>query len=321
MVTIQWFRNLGSKLEITAGVDEAGRGPLAGPVVAAAVILPENHGIVGLADSKKISPKKREKLFDEIKAVAEVGVGIVSHKKIDRINILQGTYQAMRQALESLVRKPDKALIDGFALPDQSVKNEGIIDGDNKVQSISAASIIAKVTRDRIMKDVAPIFPEFYFEKHKGYGTKQHMEALKEFKATPIHRKSFAPVKANLPTMEWLKSSRKIGRLGEQMVALQYLNKGYKIIAMNKSCSHYGELDIISEKNGELVFVEVKTATKDQMGGPILKVDQSKLEKLESAIQYYLSELEDEKDIRLDVATVMLEKEVIIKNYEGISLD
>lgn len=305
-----------SKLEIIAGVDEAGRGPLAGPVVAAAVILPDNHSIEGLADSKKLSPKKREKLFEEIQAVSDVGVGIISHKKIDKINILQGTYQAMRQALDSLVVKPEKALIDGFALPNYSVKNEGIVDGDNKVEAISAASIIAKVTRDRIMRNVAPIFPNFRFEKHKGYGTKLHMEVLNEFKATPIHRKSFKPVKMNLPTKEWLKDFKKIGKMGEQMVALQYLNNGYQIIEMNKTCSHYGELDVIAEKNGELIFVKVKTVAKDQMGELKLKVDQ-----LKSAIQYYLSKMEEEKNIRLDIATVMLAEKIIINTTEGISLD
>jgi ribonuclease HII/Holliday junction resolvase-like predicted endonuclease len=306
---------LKSKLEIIDGVDEAGRGPLAGPVVAAAVILPYNHSIEGLADSKKLSPKKREKLFEEIQSVSDVGVGVISHKKIDKINILQGTYQAMRQALDNLVVKPEKALIDGFALPDYSVKNEGIVDGDNKVESISAASIIAKVTRDRIMRNVAPIFPDFRFEKHKGYGTKLHMEVLNEFKATPIHRKSFEPVKRNLPTKEWMKDLKKIGKMGEQMVALQYLSNGYQIIEMNKTCSHYGELDVIAEKNGELIFVEVKTVSKDQIGKLKLQVDQLKL-----AIQYYLSEMEEEKNIRLDIATVMLAKKTIINTTEGISL-
>ena len=145
---------MGDKLKVIAGVDEAGRGPLAGPVVAAAVILPKNHKIEGLADSKKLAPKKRERLFDEIKAVSQVGIGIVSHKTIDQINILQGTYKAMRKALGRLSKKPEKALIDGFSLPEQVIKNEGIIGGDSKVESISAASIVAKVTRDQIMKNM-----------------------------------------------------------------------------------------------------------------------------------------------------------------------
>tara|TARA_B100001079_G_scaffold52387_1_gene43221 strand:+ start:560 stop:1486 length:927 start_codon:yes stop_codon:yes gene_type:complete len=308
-------------LEIIAGVDEAGRGPLAGPVVASAVNLPKNHGIEGLADSKKLSEKKREKLFAEIKEVGDVGIGIVSHRTIDKINILQATFKAMRQAITKLESPPDKSLIDGFGFPDQNIKNEGIIDGDSKVESISAASIIAKVTRDKIMKEINPIFPEYGFAKHKGYGTQYHMNVLRELKATPIHRKSFKPVQDNLPNMDWLKKNKKIGPLGEQLVALQYYNNGYSIIEMNRSCSHYGELDIIAQKNNEWVFVEVKTATKEQLGGPVLKVDNSKLQKLESAIQYFLSEQEDEKDIRLDVATVMLSKTPIINNYKGISLD
>ena len=308
-------------MEIIAGVDEAGRGPLAGPVVASAVILPENHGIEGLADSKKLTAKKRKKLFDEINEAADVGIGIVSHRTIDKINILQATFKAMRQAIIKLEEPPHKSLIDGFGLPDQKLKNEGIIDGDNKVESISAASIIAKVTRDSIMKDINPIFPEFGFAKHKGYGTQYHMNALRKLKATPIHRKSFKPVKENLPNMHWLKSNKKIGLLGVQLVALQYYNLGYTVIEMNRTCSHYGELDIIAQKNDEWIFVEVKTSTKDQMGGPAFNINDSKLQKLESAIEYFLSDKEDVKSIRLDVATVKLNKIPIIQNYKRISLD
>ena len=308
-------------MELIAGVDEAGRGPLAGPVVAAAVILPKNHKIEGLADSKKLTPKKREKLFDEIKAVSQVGIGIVSHKTIDQINILQGTFKAMRKALGRLSKKPEKALIDGFSLPEQVIKNEGIIGGDSKVESISAASIVAKVTRDQIMKNMDPIFPEFGFAQHKGYGTKQHMEALKKFKATPIHRKPFRPVKENMPNIRWLKSSKLIGKLGEQLVALKYFNNGYQIIKMNHICSHYGEINIITEKNGQLIFIEVITATKDQKLGSDLKLDQSKLQKLKSAIHYYLSELGEEKDVRLDISSVMIGKNPIIKSYQGVILD
>ena len=308
-------------MELIAGVDEAGRGPLAGPVVAAAVILPKNHMIKGLADSKKLAPKKREKLFDEIKAVSHVGIGIVSHKTIDQINILQGTYKAMRKALGRLSKKPEKALIDGFSLPEQVIKNEGIIGGDSKVESISAASIVAKVTRDQIMKNMDPIFPEFGFAQHKGYGTKQHMEALNKFKATPIHRKTFRPVKENMPNIRWLESSKLIGKLGEQLVALKYFNNGYQIIKMNHICSHYGEINIITEKNGQLTFIEVKTATKDQKTGLDLNVSQSKLQKLKSAIHYYLSELGEEKDVRLDISSVMIGKNPIIKSYRGVILD
>jgi putative endonuclease len=147
------------------------------------------------------------------------------------------------------------------------------------------------------------------------------MEALKKFKATPIHRKTFKPVKENMPNIGWLKSSKLVGKLGEQLVALKYLNDGYQIIKMNHTCSHYGEINIITEKNGQLIFIEVKTATKDQKPGPDLNVGQSKLQKLKSAIHYYLSELGEEKDVRLDVSSVIIGKNPIIKSYQGVILD
>ena len=182
------------------GIDEVGRGPLAGPVISAAVILPANHNISGLADSKKISQKKREMLFDEILSVADIGLGIVSSKVIDRINILQATYKSMIKSVENLTFMPDKILIDGFSVPTSKFKSEGVIKGDQKIEQISAASIVAKVCRDRLMKMIDPVYPDFDFDNNKGYGTKTHIEALKRFKATLIHRKSFSPVKYNLPT-------------------------------------------------------------------------------------------------------------------------
>ena len=145
----------------TAGVDEAGRGPLACPVVAAAVILPKNHTIVGLIDSKKLTAKKREKLYNEIIKVSDYGIGIVSHRTIDKINILQATFKAMRKAILNLNQKPDKILVDGYAIPDKTIKNEGIIGGDNLIECISAASILAKVIRDEIMVDIDKLFPEY----------------------------------------------------------------------------------------------------------------------------------------------------------------
>jgi ribonuclease HII len=147
-------------MALIAGVDEAGRGPLAGPVAAAAVILPEDHSIAGLNDSKKLSPKKREMLYDQIMNQAlAVGIGTVDEKTIDHVNILNGTYKAMRMALGDLDVQPDHALIDGFPLPDQIIPNKGIIKGDEKIEVIQAASIIAKVTRDRIMDKYDVIFP------------------------------------------------------------------------------------------------------------------------------------------------------------------
>ena len=176
-----------------AGIDEAGRGPLAGPVVAAAVILPKDALIDGVNDSKKLSEKKREKLYDDIveNAVAW-GVGIVEHTVIDEINILNATRRAMKLAIENLSAKPDFILIDAEKKVDTNgIPYLPIIKGDALSISIGAASIIAKVARDRIMREYDKIFPMYGFEKHKGYGTKAHVEALKEFGPCMIHRKSF----------------------------------------------------------------------------------------------------------------------------------
>ena len=174
------------------GIDEVGRGPLAGPVVAGAVILPRDCDILYLNDSKQLSEKKREELNDIIleKAVA-TGIGVISPERIDEINILQATYIAMRQAIAELAVAPDLLLNDAVTIPEVSVKQVPIIKGDAKSISIGAASIIAKVTRDRLMKEYDAIMPEYGFAQNKGYGTKEHIEALQKYGPSPIHRKSF----------------------------------------------------------------------------------------------------------------------------------
>ncbi len=182
---------------MTAGVDEAGRGPLAGPVVVAAVILDKQKPIAGLDDSKKLSPKKREQLYDEIVEKA-VGYAIVevSAQEIDEINILQATLRGMSKAVRQLSSKAEFVLIDGNKVPDDLTQiAKAVVGGDRLHKCISAASILAKVTRDRIMLDFAKEYPRFGFEKHKGYPTKAHLEALAKFGACPIHRRSYAPVK------------------------------------------------------------------------------------------------------------------------------
>ncbi len=181
---------------LVAGVDEAGRGPLAGNVVAAAVILDDANPIKGLADSKKLTALKREKLYDEIRAKALcVGVGQASVEEIDRLNILQATMLAMQRAVAGLRLKPVKVLVDGNRIPTLDVLAEAIVQGDAKVQAISAASIIAKVTRDRQCEQLHAQYPQYGFDSHKGYGTAVHMAALKAHGATPAHRTSFAPVR------------------------------------------------------------------------------------------------------------------------------
>ena len=181
-------------LQAVAGIDEAGRGPLAGPVVAAACILPEGFLPEGLNDSKKLTESMREELFTRITENAIVGVGIVSAQEIDQINIYEAAKKAMMIAATSLSKQPDHLLVDAMVLP-SSVSQESIIKGDAKSASIAAASIVAKVTRDRLMKKYAQEFTGYGFEKNMGYGTKEHIEGLKKFGVTPQHRKTFAPVK------------------------------------------------------------------------------------------------------------------------------
>lgn len=174
------------------GIDEAGRGPLAGPVVAGAVILPKDCQILFLNDSKKVSEKKRDLLFDEIREKAvSFGIGIVGPGRIDEINILQATYEAMREAVAQLSVKPDLLLNDAVTIPDLDLNQLPIIKGDAKSVSIAAASILAKVTRDRMMAEYDVLYPEYAFARHKGYGTAVHIQAIKEHGPCPIHRRTF----------------------------------------------------------------------------------------------------------------------------------
>ncbi len=180
---------------LIAGVDEAGRGPLAGPVVAAAVILDDLNPIMGLADSKKLTALKRERLYDEIRAKALCcSIAEASVEEIDRLNILQATLLAMRRAVEGLRLKPNKVLVDGNRLPVLDVLAEAIVKGDSKVPAISAASILAKVHRDRWCLQLHAEYPAYGFDRHKGYGTEAHLNALRLHGATPWHRQSFSPV-------------------------------------------------------------------------------------------------------------------------------
>ncbi len=174
------------------GVDEVGRGPLAGPVVAGAVILPPDARILYINDSKKLSQKRREELFDEIMEKAEaVGIGIIGEQRIDEINILQATYEAMRQAIHKLSIAPDCLLNDAVTIPDILIPQVPIIKGDSKSQSIAAASIIAKVFRDRMMEEFDEMYPEYHFASNKGYGTAEHIEAIRKYGPCEIHRRTF----------------------------------------------------------------------------------------------------------------------------------
>ncbi|MCK9438666.1 MAG: ribonuclease HII [Patescibacteria group bacterium] len=184
---------------LIAAIDEAGRGPLAGPVVSACVIIDKNFKIIPelekVKDSKKLSSKKRNELFSIIKQnVKAVQIGICDHRIIDKVNILQATFISMKKSLENTKINPDIVLVDGkFSIPKVKIKQEAIISGDDLVFSIAMASIIAKVSRDFIMEELDKKYPEYFFAKHKGYGTKLHLEMIKKFGPCAIHRKSFAP--------------------------------------------------------------------------------------------------------------------------------
>lgn len=191
------------KANLIAGVDEVGRGPLVGAVVTAAVILDPNNPITGLADSKKLSEKKREKLFDEIKEKALCWcIGRAEPEEIDKINILHATMLAMQRAVVGLSIAPEFVLIDGNRCPELPMPSQAVVKGDSLVQEISAASILAKVVRDREMVELDKAFPEYGFAKHKGYPTAYHLEKLAQYGATEFHRKSFAPVRRALDSQK-----------------------------------------------------------------------------------------------------------------------
>ena len=193
MDLLEYEKELYNKgFEYIAGIDEVGRGPLAGPVYAAAVILPANEVIEGINDSKKLSEKKREELYDIIAGKAVCwATASVEPSVIDEINIRQATHLAMKAAVDKLAVKPDFLIIDGNDKIPFDYPYEYLIKGDGRSQSVAAASIMAKVTRDRYMKQMAEVYPEYRFEKHKGYGTKVHMEAIREYGICPLHRKTF----------------------------------------------------------------------------------------------------------------------------------
>jgi len=300
------YWNLGKNY--IAGIDEAGRGPLAGPVTAAAVILPKNVDLPEVTDSKKISEKKRERLFDEIyKTALSVGVGVVYEEVIDNKNILQATYQAMRHSLGQLSINPEVILVDGNKADIKHYKQESIVDGDQKSLSIAAASIIAKVTRDRMMRQFDKVFPEYGFAKHKGYGTKQHIEAIQKSKVTPIHRKSFKPVADHLPNMGFLKRNRLIGKLGEQLAACELIRNNHKILEMNYAIAKVGEIDIVSESDNSIVFTDVKTQTDGHdWGTPRSQIDDKKRDRIINAVQHYMDVNELDCEFRFDVAEVIL---------------
>ena len=266
------------------GVDEAGRGPLAGDVYAAAVILKPDTVIEGLNDSKKLTEKKRELLFDEICEKAEAYcVAVATVEEIDRLNILQATFLAMRRAVEGLGVKPKLVLVDGNRNPELPVHSRLVVKGDGTSACIAAASILAKVSRDRYMAELAEQYPQYGFEKHKGYGSKLHYQMLDAHGISPVHRKSF--LKKYVRGEE--SPAQKRGRLGEEAVCGWLLSEGCTIAARNYSAPPYGEIDIVAEKDGITALVEVKTRKEGARVSGAAAVTPSKQKKLILAASQY----------------------------------
>lgn len=344
----------GRGVKSVAGVDEAGRGCLAGPVVAAAVILPVDFSLPGLDDSKKIAPKKRAALYDAIRSQAvAIGVGQIEADEIDRLNILQASLKAMREALAALDPAPQHALIDGHIRPGSSFEETAIVDGDARSQSIAAASIIAKVHRDRLMVDYEATYPEYGFAAHKGYGSAEHISALRANGPCPLHRRSFGPVAAlvakprspiftsftegfaactTLGELERMahfvkegsrelsadelrdlrqmyrdrrKSLADIGLRGEERAAAYLMAAGYEVLERRYKGAG-GEIDLVVQRAGEYVFVEVKTCENAVGYAPEERIDAQKRQRLVRAARHYLHHCTRVEDGRFDVIAIVL---------------
>lgn len=309
------------KLKVIAGVDEAGRGPLAGPVVAAAVILDPQNIPVGLKDSKKLSEKRRTALAIEIRDKARaIGVGIVHEQDIDRSNILKATFEAMRQAVKNMNYTPEQVQVDGnFTIPDLLINQIAIIGGDDLVPEISAASIIAKTTRDAMMISYDVLFPEYGFKSHKGYGSAKHMDVLKEKGRCPIHRRSFRPVAAcTNEHYRYHNQESAFGRMGEIIAGMFLIRNGYSLRHHSYHAGRDGEVDLIATRKDEIVFVEVKSfaGVADDIIA-LERVTPAKQKQIARIAEIYLQKHEiNEPDCRFDIITVNFsEPKPIINHY------
>lgn len=293
----------GYNVNILCGVDEAGRGPLAGPVVAAAVVLkPDAEAFISeVNDSKKISEKKREKLYDKIiENSLYHAVGVVDVDYIEKYNILQATFLAMKKAVEQIKVEPELVLVDGNRLPDLKVRSEFVIKGDSKSASIAAASIVAKVTRDRMMVEFHEKYPNYGFDRHKGYGTKEHYSNIIKYGVTPIHRMSFLKkIREKISTVQSIN-----GQLGEKITYEWLKRNNYNVIAKNYK-SEYGEIDLIAVKDNYICFVEVKLRSENCGYSPRESVNLAKQKKIIKTAISFLKKHPCEYQPRFDVSEVM----------------
>ena len=270
------------------GIDEAGRGPLAGPVAAGAVILPRDHDILYLNDSKKLSAEKRDELYDEIaKEALSWSVGLVTPERIDEINILQATYEAMRLAISKLDPQPEVTVNDAVRIPGVHLPQVPVIKGDAKCISVAAASIMAKVTRDRIMIEYDRLYPEYGFGGNKGYGSADHIEALRRFGPCPIHRRSFIGHFVDPSSQYKGCNLRALGTEKEDDAARYLSDKGITILE-HSFRSKMGEIDLIGmDTDGTLVFIEVKYRGVESAGSAEEAVTSSKQHTISRVSDYY----------------------------------
>ncbi len=321
---------------VVAGVDEVGRGAWAGPLLACAAVLPVESPtlageLAGIRDSKRLTPRRRSQFHKQISTLAlSLGLGVVSSSRLDELGVVAATKLAMTRALDALSASPDYLLVDGFPLAYKGLPHQGIPGGDDLSVSISAASIVAKVERDRMMVALDDVFPGFDFGQHKGYGTARHREALDRLGPSPIHRMSYAPMKFTLEGLEQSPAESKrpdrraeLGRLGEGIAAEYLEREGYVICQTNYRCE-VGEMDIVALDGDCLVFVEVRTRSSRRFGSPEESITAAKRKKLVEVAQTYLLEHESQPpDWRIDVLSIELsqrrevERLDLIKNAVG----
>lgn len=283
-----------------AGFDEVGRGPLCGPVVSAAVILPPDSRIPGVNDSKKLSQKAREELYDAITAEAVAfGVGIVENTVIDDINILNAVKLSMKKAYEALSVKPDMLVIDALRI-DVDVRQKAYIKGDENIYSISAASIVAKVTRDRMMCAYADTYPEYHLASNKGYGTFEHIEAIREYGPTPIHRMSF------LSSIPYSHSKNHFEGLKAEDFAVQYISESGCAVLDRNYRRAGGEVDIVFLDGETVVFCEVKMRGRSDYGTAEESVDRQKQTRLIATANKYMLEKGLFGDARFDIIALSM---------------
>ena len=304
---------------LIAGVDEAGRGPIAGPVVAAAVILPPHPDLLGLDDSKKLRPDVREVFFNRIREQALAsGVGISDSFEIDRLNILQASLKAMREALSALGVIPDRVLVDGKQLPGSGLPELAFVDGDARSLSIAAASVIAKVTRDRMMSDYDRAYPGYGFAGNKGYASRGHLKAVRDMGTCPIHRISFGSLRKDQAEIDFeTDEPKQVGERGEEIAVSVLEKKGFSILERNFRDG--GEIDVIATKGSVISFVEVKTDKAGGFGDPAARVDNEKQIRLARTAERFLAQRDfDGLEPRFDVIAVRLKgKDFEADHIEG----